>query len=218
MNDLVAGGSGPSRELAKYALNEPQWESAQAIAKFGGEQLQATRAALNDQLVPLAKAEPGLNGPEAESIRKHLRLIGCKVRPDFSADQAEAWLGSVLVALSNLPTKCLFRASYDALHIPFQFPNEAEAKIRELAEAERERQQRAIRRLDAMQRELQGMRSPALPNGTREPLSTAEVHELQRSPMGKELVRLGLAMGEIQPEQLLTPDQLATEGNTHEQR
>lgn len=208
MTNLPVGAT-PDRALAKHVLGTPVFDVNDALSQFGGEQLQSTRMALFERLTPLKQVEPKLDGSLAGQVRDYLKVIGGKVRPEFSTDQCMVWLNAVLMALSDLPAFCLRAAALDAIHVPFTFPNEVEAKVRQLAEAERERYQRAMRRIDAMQREIQ--RAATMDTLQIEadpaPLSDDEIHKLQRSgEMGKSLLRVGLAKGFILPEQLLPPD------------
>jgi hypothetical protein len=215
MNSPVAGA--PDRALATYALTQPEWDTDTALAQHGGVNLQATREALNAQLAPLKTTEPKLDGEDSNAIRTYLRAIGVKIRPDFSPDQVTAWLDAMVLTFSNLPARCTIRALLDAVHMTFKFPSDAEEKIRALAEANAAKQRLAIHRLDLMQAELHRRRNPqpAISDDTGRPISDEEVHRWQRNGMST-LIRLGLASGNIRPEQLLPPDDptLPQEGST----
>jgi hypothetical protein len=210
VNALAAGGS--NRELAKHLLDVPQgtWRIADTLKQFGGQDVQATREALANALVPLATQEPKLDGPETRLIVDRLKMIGAKMRPDWPADIARTWCMALLAALSDLPSHILTKAAQEALHVPFKFPTDVEEKVREIGNAKLEAQRRAIRRLDAMQAELIRARTQLqIEDKDRrhvEPITTTEVHALARSPVGKELIRMGLAAGFITSDQLPNPE------------
>jgi hypothetical protein len=209
MNVLPVGRTA-ERTLARAVLNAPVFDAKALLAEYTGEGIQGARAGLTDALTSLKAVEPQLDGQLSHAVLTGLRLIGAKVRPDFSKAQADAWLNAVLTGLSDLPAKCLNTAILDAVHVPFQFPNEVEAKVRDLAQLEKQRIELAVRRLDAMQAEILRQRdcSKRITDGRTEPLTDAEVHRLQRSHTGKDVVRMGLALGYIRAEQLLPPDEL----------
>lgn len=215
MNGLAVGAS--DRALAKHLLDVPQgkWRIDETLKSYGGEHVQATREALNNALVPLAKLEPKLDGPETALIVDRLKMIGAKMRPDWSADIARTWCMSLLAALSDLPSHILTKAAQEALHIPFKYPTDVEETVRKIGNEKLEAQRRAIRRLDAMQAELIRARTQLqIEDKDRrhvEPISTEEVHALARSPVGKELIRMGLAAGYITSDQLPDPDTLKEE-------
>lgn len=210
MNGLAVGAS--DRELAKHLLETPQgrWHIDDTIKRYGGASVQATREALANTLLPLAKQEPKLDGSETRMIVDRLKLIGAKMRPDWSEDVAKVWIMALIAALSDLPAHILLRTSQDAVHIPFRYPTDVEAKLREIGSEKLEAQRRAIRRLDAMQEELIRARTQVQIEDEqqrhREPISDEEVHKLQEGPIGRELVRMGLAAGYIKPEQLKQPE------------
>lgn len=211
MNGLAAGASS-DRALAKHLLEVPpnRWTINETLKQFGGQSLQATREALANALVPLAKLEPKLDGPETRMIVDRLKMIGAKMRPDWPEDIARTWCMALIAALSDLPSHILTKAAQEALHHVFKYPTDVEAKVREIGDEKLEAQRRAIRRIDAMQAEIIRARTQLqIEDKDRrhvEPISTEEVHALARSPVGKELIRMGLAAGFITSDQLPDPD------------
>ena len=205
--NVPAVGATPSRELAAHVLYGFPFAADDALAKFDSRDIQPTRQLVCERLVPLKHLEPKLDGTNAKVVRDGLRACGVKVRPDFSESQAAPWLNATLRALSDLPVGCLKVAVIDAIHTPFAFPNEVEAKVRELAEKERKHHQQALYRLDAMQAQLHRAANPQpqLVDDTPRPITDSEVHEWQRKGLTS-VIRLGLANGHIKPHQLLPPD------------
>lgn len=204
-NDLAVGGS--TRGLANDALTAPsgQFSLTDMVRKYGGERVTDAKRLLQGQLNPLKVREPNFAGSECKQVTDSLRIIGMKVRPDLSADQCKAWCKATVIALSDLPTHIILQACSEAVHVPFQYLNQIEAEVRTRADRKLADHHMAIRRLDAMLQELRNARQPKLTDerGFDEPMPDAEVHALQRSPMGAALVRFGLRQGYIKPEQLL---------------
>lgn len=208
MNDLAAGPKpgAPDKALARHVLNAASFDVANALKEHGGERLQATREALHRQLLPLGKAEPKFDGPHSEELAKYLSIIGAAVLPTMSAGQANAWVKAVRIKLADLPSRCVCQAANDAVHKAFGYIAEAEQFIRVKADELHMRQRLAIRRLDMMQAELQRLQTPAIEDRwTGEPITDAQVHQWQRTSLGRSIIRMGLAAGFIQPEQLAEP-------------
>jgi hypothetical protein len=213
MNDLV-GGLKPNSGLAQHVLTSPFFDARAAIREHGGARLQATREALHQQLAPLNRFEPKLDGDETKLLRTYLRTIGTAMMPTMGPQQATAWLNAVVLKLSDLPPRCVQQAACEAVHQAFAYIAEAEQFIRRRGDELHREQQRAIARLDRMQQELdlmqQELRRAAMPDlpqleDHREPVETHQVHEWQRTALGRSIVRLGLAAGFIEPHQLAEP-------------
>lgn len=212
MNDLVAGGSA-NRDLARFAMSLT-WDCDQAIKDHGPLDIAATRIELESRLHPLKAIEPGCIGENSTKVRNSIKMIGMKVRPEMSTDQCKLWIDAVLVALSDLPPHVVTRAASEAIHSTFEFLTQVEAKIREIGDAKVANIRLALRRLDAMAREIERsmIQQPRLEDANDGRLSTPEVHELQRAGQ-KEIIRMGLKLGSITDDQLLAePDDDTHEG------
>ena len=169
-------------------------DASRASAIAGAEGLYSQR------LVSLRSREPGLDGKGAKSIADAFAPIGAKMRPDMSQEQAGFWASSIVLALSDLPAFVVREAMAEAVHIPFQFPTDMEAKVREIAERIFARHKRALLRLrqtmEALRRMAEGEKQlPPPPEG--EPMS---LDELRSTP--KWLRSLGLQSGAIRAEDL----------------
>lgn len=211
--DDKAVGLKAERALARYCMTEPEWDSNAAIAQHGGERIGAVHQRLHESLVSLKLLEPTLDGEKSKEVRDSLKVLGAKVRPDMSSEQTTAWLNSVLIALSDMPARALQSAALDVIHVPFQYLNEVEAKMRDFAGREVTKIRIGIRRLEMMQETLIRQRSgeKRITDERSEPLSDAEVHNLQRSRLGRDLIRLGIAAGFIKPEQLKPAEEVMKE-------
>lgn len=218
MNDPVAGvpsAVAPKRELAKYLL-DGAGASFDARAAVNENRtllpyLQDVRAKLERQLIPLATTEPKMDGKDCDELRKYLRIIGAACRPDFTSDQANVWIGAVIAKCTDLPGVSLCRAAAAALHQHYEFLTQAEGRIRQLAQEDKDRTWRAMARANAMQEELNRARDTTrqITDRVREPMATEEVHEWQRKgSLGTAIVNMGLAGGWILSSQLLPPDEL----------
>lgn len=212
------------RELARIALSAPDFDFAYFGRKFGPAITHATRDEMQRSLAPLVQFEPKLNGSLTATLRAHLNTIGAKIRPDLSVEQSQSWVNALLIALSDLPPHVAAKATQRALHIPFQFPSEVEAKIRELADEHLARIATAIRRMDAVLAAINEALNPKPTLADQRPpeerdkaLSDREVHKLQRGGgPGPSIVRLGLTLGYIKPEQLI-PDHSHSPTPEHKQ-
>jgi hypothetical protein len=203
--DLQAGSTPASRELARYALTEIDFNVTKALERYGGGCLTSTIEEMRRSLRPLKEIEPTLNGSQSGAIANNLRLIGMKVMPTMSTAQCETWLRAILAALSDLPPHIAAKAAGEAIHKPFGYIADAEKHIRELAEQFLETHRRAIQRLRRMLDEITRANNPQplIEDRAAAPLTDEEVHQIQRGPMAKEFIRIGLKIGSIQPSQLL---------------
>lgn len=204
------------RDLARTLLTAPDQIDAAFIGhKHGAASVMATRAELERSLTTLAHYEPKLDGSLASVPRRYLNVIGCAMRPDLSADQAQAWTEAMMFKLSDLPPHVLAKATERAAHVAFEFPSEVEAKVRELAAEHVERIKRAIRlamSIEAALREAANPTRTALPaEPTLQPgervIDDATVQKLQRgNGLGQAVLQLGIAKGWVLPEQLADDD------------
>jgi hypothetical protein len=219
---LAAAGE-PDSNLARLALQttDGKYDVDYIRRTYRPAAIRATREALErERRHPLNAAEPTLNGSLTAKVKAHLHTIGAAVRPDFTSDQATAWVDALTIKLSDLPASVATKATGRALHIAFEFPSEVEAKVRELATEHLERLARAAADLERIERMIAEASNPhRLP--PRPPIPEGEkvvpdelVHKLQRgnpdSPndgLGQMVVRLGLTLGHITPDQLLKEDE-----------
>lgn len=212
----VGTRSEPDPELARLLLQTAIGDDLDYayLGRKHASTARATREGLEQSLVPLGQLEPKLDGSLTKPLHDHLCTIGAKIRPDLSSDQANAWVRALLVAFSDLPAHVAAKAARRALHIPFQFPSEVEAQIRELATEHMDRIRAAIGRARAVERAIHDALNPKpqlvddtpLAKGEKV-LPTDEVHKLQRlGGACKAVVDLGVSKGFITPDQLLPPD------------
>lgn len=197
------------RALVKLAKAGPSggWSPSKALAALpqgDAALLGPTIEQYRQRLQPLKSLEPRLDGSLAKSVADAFAPIGAKMRPDMSVEQGGFWATSIVMALSDLPPFIAIAALEEAVHSPWQFPTEMEAGVREIAKRKLEDHQLAIRRLQAMRDEILRASTPPSPQleapDTGEPLSREEVAKLLRSPVGKELIRMGLQLGSIRQE------------------
>jgi hypothetical protein len=209
----LAHTADPNRDLARLALTHVgDWDSPYLARKHGLAETRRTREALEvERAQKLSQMEPKLDGSLTAIVKSHLSTIGCAVRPDFTPQQATDWINALTIKLADLPPSVAAKATGRALHIPFQFPSDVEAKVRELADEHMDRLATAIARLKAVEKAITDAINPDRPKQIESPvkpgekvLSDREVHELQRGgDMTKMVLRLGMTLGYITPDQLL---------------
>lgn len=208
MNDLPDGTSN-ARQLARLALSSVEFNPAKQCQSYDEETVTTARDQLAQSMKPLKQVEPKFDGTESERIIDSLRMLGMKVRPEMSSDQARSWCLALIAALSDLPSDLVRKAAAQAIHVVFAFPNEVEAKVREIAEGLVKDRMIAIRRLDLMMAEFARAMAPQtnlIADHRADPLTQDELASLQQSAIGADIIRLGLKLGHIHPSDLPDPD------------
>lgn len=137
------------RALSRIVLT-PGWKVA--LDADRGSLVAAIESMTNP--VTLAEEEPGLKGGLSTAIEDNLRPIGAKVAPTISDAQAEAWRKAMMLALSDLPARIALYATGKAVHRPYNFLNEIEFAVREIAAEASARQRVALARLQKWLREI----------------------------------------------------------------
>ena len=92
----------PDKELARALLaaagEEVDYEYL--ARQHGTATVQATKDELARSQLPLKQFETKLDGTLSRTVKDRLRVIGCAMRPDFSPDQANAWVDAIPIAPS----------------------------------------------------------------------------------------------------------------------
>ncbi len=127
---------------------------------------------------------------QSRQMLECVKMIGRKVRPDFSTDQAMQWSGALVASLTDLPAPVGVAACLDARHMPFRFPADVEIGIRECAVAAASRHDLAMSRLRALKRDIMAAGRKSLPPPKVDPLTQDEV-----DAMSPELQRIGIDNG-----------------------
>lgn len=200
--DAVPAGSTPPADLLALVTSPSGWSLGRA--KPMADQIEDTRSRLEAAAVPLSEVEPGgvvrqgdrfrFEGKRTRIIADGLKPLGIKVQGRMSADEANVWIGAMVLALSDLPFAFLKRGIMDALHVPFRFLNEIEGVIRERAALAEGRHRHAMRRLREFERSLRPVEK-ALPSPERD-LTQDEINALDRT-----FLNMGLKAGFITKEQ-----------------
>jgi hypothetical protein len=191
---------GPSRQIAKLA-RDPAFSLVKALAALpagGARYIPETIAQYERALTPLRSSEPAFDGSLAKSVANAFAPIGAKMRPDMSQEQAMVWCAALVKALSDLPPRCVIAAFDEAVHIPFEFASQMEAKVREIAERKRQEHWIALSRLRQMQAEILRAAAPPQPQlegPPDEPMSREELRKLRKTAAGPNLIRMGLSAG-----------------------
>lgn len=179
------------KNLALIALDVSGW-SLDAGSGTGGDASRAI-AMLEAQATPLKDIEPkglvdGSRGPKTDKLMKTLRTLGVKIAPTMSAEQVNAWVAAMVLALSDMPYSFIQYGAAEAIHVPMQFLNQVEGIIREKAKGAKLRHDLAKRRLANFERDLEKESQPKLPPP--EPASNKDLLDI--SPALREL---GLSAG-----------------------
>lgn len=106
-----------------------------------------------------------------------IRRLGLKAAPGMSVAQGDAWREVMVEALSDLPAMIALTAAKKAIHARFQFLNEVEGAVRDIAAGMIERRRLGLMRLDAMEAAIARAGEPKLPDPAHEPWTVARVHE-----------------------------------------
>ncbi len=146
-----------TRSLSRIVLADG-W----AVTKVGETDEAALRRAIAElsNPVPLADEDPALSGEVAKRLDQHLRPIGAKVAPEISAEAAKAWRAAMMMALSDLPGRVAVHATAKAVHRPYNFLNQVEAAIREIAAEATAKQAKALWRMKQWLAEIERARMP----------------------------------------------------------
>jgi hypothetical protein len=145
------------RDLARLAL-DPAFSLPAALERAEPSSVVQAIANYEAGLLSL-KQEPDF-ATAAGPLRTALKAIGAKVSPQMSGNQVSAWLDAVSLSLSIFPAKVAASAARAAIHEPFKFLGDVDAKLHELAQIELERHKLALWRLNLMRKEIQRAANP----------------------------------------------------------
>lgn len=140
--------------------------------------------------------------PEANQMVEAVKMIGRKVRPDFSAEQSKHWVMSIVAALSDLPPHVAMEACKAALHRPFEFPGQVEKGIRDEAVRVQDRYNVARMRLQQLRRAILSADQPALPSKPPAPHMTQDdvdrLAAAERGTLQRNLLNLAVSNGFVE--------------------
>jgi hypothetical protein len=152
-------------------------------------------------LEPLGAADPRLADPRKRSVAARavctaLRPTGAKLAPHLSSAQAEAWIDGVLLSLSKWPPRVAEAAARAAVHEPFRFIGDVDARLHELAANIDRKHRNALHRLRRLAEEMERAANPppALPPS--EEINPWPLDEARR--LNPSLLAIGLRQGFIE--------------------
>jgi hypothetical protein len=188
-----------ARSLAKAVLL-PDWTVAGALIGSNPAEVAEAITGYEASLIPLCQADPSLADPKkrsraAEAVRTALRPTGAKLAPHLSPAQASAWVDAVLLSLAKWPPAVALAAARAAVHEPFRFIGDVDAKLHELAAAVDERHRLALFRLRKMREEIERAANPPQPQITAPEEAAITNEEIRSWLPGTRL--LGITMGFI---------------------
>lgn len=136
------------RDIARIAL-DPAFNLPAAVERAEPDALAKAIASYESGLLPL-KQEKDLRAA-AEPLRTALKAIGAKVNPHKPMGE---WLDAVTLSLSVYPVRIAAKAAQAAIHEPFKWLGDVDAKVHELAQIELEKHKLALWRLGLMRDEI----------------------------------------------------------------
>jgi hypothetical protein len=186
-----------ARELARIAL-QPSWSLRDCMAEAAAADVAEAIAGYEASLAPLSASDPCLGDPRKRSVAARavctaLRPTGAKLAPHLSPAQAEAWIDGVLLSLSKWPARVAAGAARAAVHEPFRFIGDVDARLHELAAGIDRRHRNALFRLRRLAEEMERAANPPpalAPPEQAEPWPIEEARRLNPS-----LLAIGLRQG-----------------------
>jgi hypothetical protein len=201
------GSMQTARDLAALAMSDNFSIKAAADLVTGGPlEVAATVAAYEASLRPLNEIERSLTGDASNALSEALSALGAKIAPTMTPEQAKAWRGVMLVALSDLPSRVGIRAAREAIHVPMKFMNEVETVVREKAAPIEARHREAIHRLRRLQAALEqpALNRLAAPEGYERgdvpDLTDDEIIKIGGGELGRSMLKIGVSKGYLSQE------------------
>jgi len=188
-----------ARSLARTAL-EPSWSLRDCMAEAVAADVAEAIAGYEAGLEPLSAADPFLADPKKRSIAARavctaLRPTGAKLAPHLSAAQAEAWIDGVLLSLSKWPPRVAAAAARAAVHEPFRFIGDVDARLHELAANIDRKHRNALHRLRRLAEEMERAANPPPALPPPEPILFWTLEEART--LNPALLAIGLRQGFI---------------------
>ncbi|MBB3910852.1 hypothetical protein [Sphingomonas desiccabilis] len=171
-----------------------------------GVDLIALEALYRQPPKPLRETEPGgmslrnpaMAGALTAGLGDDLAMIWTKIAPTASADQADAWIKTMQVALDDLPGKVAREAAQMVLRQPIRFAGDVDGAIREAARDVLARRSRARYRIRELREAIEARQAGrAIEGDTVAPLSPEKIRALTA-----ELRAVGLSIGAITQDQV----------------
>lgn len=100
--------------------------------------------------VPLEDLDKPQFDETIQELKRPIRSIGLRLRPDFTQDQARMWVASMVEALTHLPPRPAISAAKEAKHAPLEHPSQVLKCILERSEPHISKLRRAERQLRKM--------------------------------------------------------------------
>lgn len=208
MQQLTTTAPAPGHPgTASLASNLPRWTTERAIEAFGANTADALAAAIarvEHDLRPVAR-DGAQRDAWRDAIDERLRRLAAKIAPGMAPAQGDEWRSAMAEALSDLPAMVALTACKRAMHRPFQFLNQVEQAVREIAATiieERESRRRAAER---MLRDLQRAVDPAPTLPAPEPDQPITARQIRAMPASMRTlgVKIG-AMSEAEVEKAMS--------------
>jgi hypothetical protein len=189
-----------ARELARIA-QQPSWSLRDCLGQAAAADVAEAIAGYEASLEPLGAADPHLADPRKRSVAARavctaLAPTGAKLAPHLSPAQAEAWIDGVLLSLSKWPPRVAATAARAAVHEPFRFIGDVDARLHELAANIDRKHRNALFRLRRLAEEMERAANPPAALPPPEEILPWPIEEARRLNPG--LLAIGLRQGFIE--------------------
>ncbi|MFZ3484258.1 hypothetical protein [Sphingomonas sp. 3-13AW] len=122
---------------------------------------------------------PGAAGEMTTGLGDDLAMIWTKFAPTGSADQADAWIKTMVIALDDLPGRVAREAAQMVLRQPIRFAGDVDPAIREAASGILARRSRARYRIRELREAIEAQQAgQAIEGDTIQPLSPEKIRAL----------------------------------------
>lgn len=197
-NELSTTDPADRSKLVAEIVSASKWNLGQAMAVADGVDLVALEARYREPARALSETEPhgmsarepGKRGRFSLALADALGMICVKSSPTMSADQSDAWVKSMLLALDNVPGKVAVEAAAAVLRRPVKFLGDVDQMIRDEATGILARRTMVATRIKEL-REALAWQAPAQIED-RTPIE-ATPQQLRRWP--REWIDIGLGQG-----------------------
>lgn len=201
-NELITTDPADRSRLVAEIVSASKWNLGQAMAVADGVDLVALEARYREPARPLSETEPdgmsarepGKRGRYSRALGDALGMICTKSNPTMSADQSDAWVKAMLLALDNVPGKVAVAAAAAVLRRSVKFLGDVDGMIRDEAATVLARRTMVAARIREL-REAMEWRAPAQVKDRTS--IDATPNQLRRWP--REWIDMGIGQGWLDP-------------------
>lgn len=101
-------------------------------------------------LTPMSEIQMAARAEDMKELAKAMGMIGVRIAPHYTKEQAENWIAAMVDALDNYPARIAIQATRDAKRTPIEFPAQALEVIQGIADRHLQTYRVRIARLKRM--------------------------------------------------------------------